>query len=196
LANDTKYIEQLIIEKVVLGDKKAFEELYYRYADKLYYFAFRFLKTREDAEGLTQDVFIKIWETRERLDPENSFNSYLFTIAKNTIFNLHRKKLNEFAYRDYLKQHFDELYSKTENDIMLAELNATINKCVEKFPPVRKKVFELSRKKGLSYKEISDELNISDKTIETHIRLALKTIREVLKAETFLSVILYIALFQ
>lgn len=194
MKSENQYIEQLILEKVVQGDKRAFEQLYHRYADKLYYFAFRFLKTSDDAEELTQDVFIKIWETRERLDPENSFNAYLFTIAKNTIFNLHRKKLNEIAYREYLRNHFDEVYSKTENDVMLSELKAVIDRCIEKLPPMRKKVFELSRKQGLSYKEISEHLNISDKTIETHIRLALKSIREILTIETFMALMLYFSI--
>ncbi|MHC1704159.1 MAG: RNA polymerase sigma-70 factor [Tenuifilaceae bacterium] len=176
---ESKNIEQKIILQVIEGNQTAFENLYNIYADKLYYFALRFLKTKEDAENLTQDVFVKIWETRDRLDPDFSFNAYLFTIAKNTIFNLHRKRVNELAYREYLGNFFDFSHSKTESDLSLKDLQERIDQSVEKFPTQRKIVYELSRKEGLSHKEIAEQLKISEKTIETHIRLALKTLRKV-----------------
>lgn len=174
---EIKHIESSIIRQIIDGDQLAFAKMYDIYAEKLYYFAFRFLKSKEDAENLTQEVFVKIWETRNRLDPDYSFNAYLFTIAKNTIFNIHRKKVNELAYREYLGYHIDNSHSKTENDVFLNDLQNQIDKCVETFPLQRKKVFELSRKDGFSHKEISQQLNISEKTIETHIRLGLKTLR-------------------
>jgi len=179
LTVESKNIEQKIILQVIEGDQTAFENLYNIYADKLYYFALRFLKTKEDAENLTQDVFVKIWETRNRLDPDFSFNAYLFTIAKNTIFNLHRKRVNELAYREYLGNFYDYSHSKTESDLSLKDLQEKIDQSVEKFPTQRKIVYELSRKEGLSHKEIAEQLKISEKTIETHIRLALKTLRKV-----------------
>ena len=183
---DNKNIEKSLVELVIKGDQSAFENLYNIYADKLYYFALRFLKTKEDAENLTQEVFVKIWETRDRLDPDYSFNAYLFTIAKNTIFNIHRKRVNERTYRDYLGNFFDFAHSKTENDLSLNDLQNRIDKCVENFPTQRKVVFELSRREGLSHKEISEQLNISEKTIETHIRLAFKTLRIALKDDLFI----------
>jgi RNA polymerase sigma-70 factor (ECF subfamily) len=180
---EIKNIERSIILQVNKGDQTAFASLYDIYAEKLFYFALRFLKSREDAENLTQEVFLKIWETRDRLDPDYSFNAYLFTIAKNTIFNIHRKKVNELAYREYLGYHFDFSHSKTENEVFLNDLQRQIDKCVATFPTQRKKVFELSRRDGLSHKEIAEQLSISDKTIETHIRLGLKTLREALKED-------------
>lgn len=182
---ETKQIESSIIRQVIDGDQLAFAKLYDIYAEKLYYFALRFLNSKEDSENLIQEVFVKIWETRDRLDPDYSFNAYLFTIAKNTIFNIHRKKVNELAYREYIGHHFDFTHSKTENEVLLNDLQNQIDKCVENFPVQRKKVFELSRKEGLNHKEISQQLNISEKTIETHIRLGLKTLREYLNTDLF-----------
>lgn len=177
---ETFNIEKNLILRIVDGDQQAFADLYDMYADKLYYFSLRFLKSKEDAENLCQEVFLKIWETRDRLNIDYSFNAYLFTIARNTIFNIHRKKLNEQAFRDYLINHGNFFHSKTEQDVFFNDLNEKVNACIETLPSQRKKVFELSRKDGLSHKEISLQLNISEKTIETHIRLALKTIREML----------------
>lgn len=175
-------------------DSIAFETLYLRYSEKLYYFAIRYLKSKEDAEGLVQDIFTKIWEIRKNLNSGQSFSSFLFTIAKNTIFNKHRKKLNENAYREHLRNYFDEVYDKTENDIILADMKARIDKSVEKFPPQRKLIYQLSREEGLSYKEIAKQLGISEKTIEAHIRLALKTLRSALSNELLFPLFLSISI--
>jgi len=193
---ETINIEKDIIRQVVQGNEQAFARLYDMYAEKLYYFAIRFLLSKEDAENLTQEVFVKIWETRDRLDTNYSFNAYLFTIAKNTIFNIHRKKLNELAYRDYLGNHVDFHHYKTENDVHLKDLQNQIDKCIEVLPAQRKKVFELSRRDGLSHKEIAEQLNISEKTIETHIRLALKSLRLVLNDDKPLLPVLIFFLLQ
>ena len=171
-ANDSE-----IIKRIKSGDSYAFEELYYKYVDKVFYFNLRYLRNREDAEGLTQEIFIKIWEIRDSLNPELSLNSYIFTIAKNTIFNKNRKKINEQAYKEYLRNHLDKVYDKTENDILLNEVRDWINKAVNDLPPQRRNIFKLSRFEGLSYKEISSRLNLSERTVESHIRLALKSIR-------------------
>ncbi|MGC9374954.1 MAG: RNA polymerase sigma-70 factor [Bacteroidales bacterium] len=192
---NSKYIDSLLIEKIKEGDSKAFEELYYKYSDKLFYFAIRYLKTKEDAEGLVQEIFIKIWENRSNLKSGLSFNAYLFTIARNSIFNLHRKNLNENAYKEYLRNYLDEYHNKTENDIILSDMKRRIDKKIEKLPPQRKLIFQLSRNEGLSYREISIKLNISEKTVEAHMRLALKSIRSAVNTEIFLPFILSIPLF-
>lgn len=192
---DLRYIEDLLIEKVLQGDHKAFEELYFMYSEQLYGFALRYLKTKEDAEGLVQEIFIKIWETRSRLKKGQSFGAYLFTIAKNTIFNQFRKKVNEKAYLEYLRNHLDNRYNKTENDVILNDIRKQIEDCIETLPPQRKLVFQMSRFKGLSHKEIAKELDISEKTVETHIRLALKTIRARFKSDMLLTAFLSLPLF-
>ena len=183
-----------IINQIKNGDDSSFDMLYHKYADKVYYFAVTYLRRQEDAEGLTQDIFIKIWENRFSLKPDLSLNSYIFTIAKNTIFNKNRKKINEQAYLEYLKNHLDNIYDKTENDIMLNEVKRWIDDVVEDLPAKRKHIFRLSRFEGLSYKEISEKLQLSERTVETHIRLALKTIRSALSKHFTVFLLLLIAL--
>ena len=195
MATEGKHIEQRIVSRIIDGDQMAFAELYDIYSEKLYYFSLKFLRSKEDAENITQEVFVKVWETRDRLDPDYSISAYLFTIARNTIFNLHRKKVNEKAYLEHLGHHIDFTHSKLEHDIVLKDLQSHVDKIIDDLPAQRKRVFELSRKDGLSHKEISQQLNISEKTIETHIRLALKDIRKFMVEDLNLS-ILFVLLTQ
>jgi RNA polymerase sigma-70 factor (ECF subfamily) len=189
------YSDDELLEGLKKNNNKAFELLYKRYSEKLYYFSIGYLKSKEDAEGLVQDIFAKIWEIRKTIKPGQSFSSFLFTIAKNSIFNKHRKKLNENTYKEHLRNYFDDIYDKTENDIILADMKSRIDKKVEELPPQRKLIYQLSREEGLSYKEIAEKLNISEKTIETHIRLALKTLRAALSNEIMFPLLLSLSYF-
>jgi len=170
--------EKQIALKVIEGNHDAFAQLYDLYAERIYYFALRFMISKEDAENVTQEVFVKLWETRDRIDVNLSLSSYLFTIARNTIFNIHRKRVNEIAYLEHLSTYLESNHVRLENEIIFRDIQEQLERIINDLPPQRKKVFDLSRKQGLSHKEIAEQLNISEKTIETHIRLALKTLRE------------------
>ena len=181
MVTKVEHTEKETVGQLIHGDRIAFTYLYNDYADKVYYFALKYLRSQEAAENLTQEVFVKLWETRDRLDPEFSFNAYLFTIARNTIFNSHRKKRNELAYLNHLNLVFNHAEFKTEQEFHLKELQVHIEQCVDKLPAQRQIVFRMSRTEGFSHKEIAMKLGISEKTIAAHIRLALKTLRKYLK---------------
>jgi RNA polymerase sigma-70 factor (ECF subfamily) len=183
LENKNEENDFFLLERLKQDDSKAFENLYFKYEKRLYSFSLKYLKNKENAESLVQDIFTKIWEIRKTLNSEQSFSSFLFTIAKNSIFNKHRKKLNEEAYKEHLRAHLDEIHDKTENDIILADMKQRIDKYIIKLPKKRQEIYLLSREEGLSYKEIAQKLNISEKTIENHIRLVLKDLRQILKNE-------------
>jgi len=86
--------EKMLISLMKAGNSFAFEKLYFCYSKKLYNFAFNILKCKEDAEGIVQNVFTKIWETRSEINTELSFGAYIFRIAKNMMLNQLRKKNN------------------------------------------------------------------------------------------------------
>jgi len=183
-------IDSDLVGKLRAGDSSAFEALFEKYYARLYYFSLRYMKQREDAEEIVQDIFVKIWEHRDRLDEMLSFSSYLFTIARNTIFNINRKTVNELAYYEYLKHFLELTHNKTENEIIYRDLKVKVDEIVDTFPKKRKKIFLLSREQGLSYKEIAEELSISEKTVEAHIYLALKTIKQTIDFNFILPLIL------
>jgi RNA polymerase sigma-70 factor (ECF subfamily) len=173
-------IDSALVNLLRQGDANAFEKLFFNFADRIYYFALRYMRNQHDAEEIVQEVFVKLWENRENLNLELSFSGYLFTIARNTIFNQNRKKVNEQAYHDYVRNYLETYSCKTEDDLIYADIKSLIDKVVEELPPQRKLIYKLSRESGLSYREIAQQLNLSERTVEAHIRLALKTLTEVI----------------
>jgi len=172
LVNESDLVIQLIN-----GDEKAFCELYAAYKERLLYFALKFVKSREFAEDIFQDVFTTIWQTRRSIDPYSSFSSYLYTIFKNRVLNQLRDKSKEEQVKaEILSQAVDYTYNTT-NQILSNELKELIRRAVEQLTPRQRKIFEMSRNGLMSHQEIADTLNISVNTVQEHISSALKTIR-------------------
>jgi len=180
-ANKNAPVSPLTIQAFKDGSERAFGQIFHDYSDRIFQFAQHFLHNRGDAEEICQEVFVKLWESRKAVDPAANFNAYLFTITRNLIFNRHKKKVHEWAYLEHLKNYLKENTDNTEQTVMLNELSEIVDKAIRAMPEKRRIVLELSRMQGLSHKEISEKLNISTKTIEVHISLALKELRIVLK---------------
>ncbi len=178
LSEKNKNTDQLLVKALRKGDFKAFETLFFKYNKKLYYFAKGHLGSREDAEGLVQEVFIKIWEKREDLNEYLSFNSYIFTITFKAILKHFRTKSREKKYMDQFFSDFIDESNETSVEVEYNNLLELANKAIEKLPEKRKLVYILSRKKGFTNQEIAEQLNISKRTVETHLQHALKFLRE------------------
>lgn len=178
METETINIDRSLVLRLKSGDNDAFEKLFQKYHKKIFFFALRYNNSKEDAEGVVQDVFIKIWNERKTLKEDLSFNSYVFTITKNHLFNINRKKLNEKAYKEYFIHHFTKADNKPEQDIIYLDLKSKLDAVIDGLPTQRKKIFIMSRRQGLSNKEIAEELDLSVRTVEVHISLALKTIKK------------------
>ena len=176
------------------GSFSAFDHIFSSFKTRLYAFAIGYLKVPEDAQELVQEVFVKVWENREMLDETRSFNSYLFTIAKNTILNDFRKRATEQSYIDYIKQNTRLTYNKAEEELEYEELLKKSSIVIELLPSRQKEIYQLSREKGLSNGEIARKLHISKKTVENQVTLATKFLQEQLGQEK-LYVLLFIFLF-
>ena len=159
--------EKAAIISLKSGDFESFDQLFNKYGKRLYGFAIGYLKSHEDAEELVQDIFVRVWENRSELDENQSFNSYLFTIAKNTILNHFRKKAYQQSYIEYIKQHTKLIHTKTEEDIIYSDLDAQAKKVIDQLPPRRREIFRLSREQGYNNEEIAQRLNISKKTLNS-----------------------------
>lgn len=172
-----------LIKGVRENDNISFEKLFVIYRVKLFNFSYKQLRSREDAEEIVQDAFVKIWENRATLNEELSFNSYLFTIAKNLIINKVRKKAAEPAVFDTVGE-YSAQDNGTQNDIIYRDFTVIAERAIQNLPAQRQLVYNLSRKDGLTYDEIGCQLGISSRTVEAHLRKALKSIREFLYIHT------------
>jgi RNA polymerase sigma-70 factor (family 1) len=184
-----------LVKSLKKGDIFAFNELFYKYSQKVYNFSMQHLKNEEDVKDLVQEIFTKIWDIREKIDEKKSFNAFLFTISLNTIRDYFRKQVkNRKLITKWLEK--AEFYSEsTLESIELASLEKAVETVVEQLPPKRQMVFRLSRNEGLSNDEIAERLNIEKKTVENHLNLALRHLRDVLQEEQSFLVILFFVLF-
>lgn len=181
----------LLAKRIRKGDIKAFDLLYHTYSQKLYGFAFSMLKNHDDAKEIVQDTFLKIWEKREMINPASSLQAFLFSVSYHTAIDLIRKRFKDDQYLTYLQAQFHENDSiTTEEPACYQELIRILDNVIGELPGQRKKIYLLSREEGLSHKEIAEKLNISVKTVENQITLALKTIRKQLISNDLLGLLL------
>jgi RNA polymerase sigma-70 factor (ECF subfamily) len=164
--------------RIKLGDEQAFELLFRKYYIRLCSFANKFLNDPEEAREIVQYVFEKIWEERDKIDPEDSLKAYLFKIAQNLSFNKLRRKKVESRYAEVLKIVYIERQEFSVHESLLVnELEEHISHSIEKLPSKCRTIFELSRIEGLKYREIADTLNISVKTVEAQMSKAIRSLR-------------------
>lgn len=164
--------------RIKLQDEQAFELLFRRYYHRLCAFANKFLNNPEEAQEVVQEVFTRIWESRDDIDPQESLTSYIFKITRNLSVSRLRRRRVESAYNDVLKLVYIEHSEFTSLDLLIGkELEANIATAIGKLPGQCRKIFELSRIEGLKYNEIAKTLNISVKTVETQMSRALKSLR-------------------
>jgi len=170
------------LESLRNASKQSFENLYHRYSGKLYNFVMKVSKgDTYIAEELVQRTFIKVWETKEYVNPDKSFISYLCTIAKNMLLNEYEHQTVQYIYHEYVKLNMTEIDSLTEKEVEKDLLEEYIEILTENLPPKRREIFILSRKEGLSNKKISELLQISESTIETQLSKALSFMKSQLQ---------------
>lgn len=171
--------EKRLLTELKNGSFHAFERLYNMYSGKLYNFIMRISSGNQYmAEEVVLSAFIRVWEVRERVEPESSFISFLCTIAKNLLMNMYQRQTVEYVYNEYLKNTGVDRDSQTEESIDLRFLNEYIDSLAEELPAQRKKIFILSKRQNYTNKEIAEMMGISESTVATQLSLAVKFMRE------------------
>ena len=173
------------------GDKLAFKSLFDKYGARLYAFAMKYLRDKEDAEDLLNEVFLKIWENRHSLKTHLSFQAYLFTIAYNNIRLRFLKKCREEKYvRIFAEEYLSET-SKTEEQLDYNLFTQKIDQIIDMLPPRRKEVFTLSYKQELKNHQIAEQLGVSEYFVKNQLAIARKFILDKVKEGSFLALILF-----
>lgn len=175
--------ESCLIKEISNGNEKAYEDLFFKYYYQLCKFAVNTTNCDDLARDAVQEVFLNIWINREAWVIKHSLKAYLYQAVRNHALNLAeqqrvRQKLSEKLYEnpDQLSEYIVDENSSTAKD--LSGLVSQIWDLVEAMPEQRKMVFELHRKHGLSYSEISEVMGIAKKTVENHMGKAFQEVRE------------------
>ena len=167
-----------LARKIKNGDKTAFDAFYTRHSNALISFLCSKGLSQQEAEDLLQQAFLIIWEKRKEINPDLSLRSFLFTTAYRRMLNVFRDRKNsvpDYAYA--LAADGQNPEESTETRQAMQKLHSTL----EEMPEKRRRVFELCYMQEFTYKEAAEALEVSPKTIENHMALALRDLREALK---------------
>ena len=187
----TTISDQALIKDLMKGDAYAFDKIFHRYNKKVYAFSLKNLKKKEDAEGVVQEVFFSLWEEKSKLQDVRNLNAWIFTIC----YNIIRKRFNQLARERKHLQKFAEITLSDDNStatgIEYNDLLVKAEAIIEKLPVRQKTVFNLSRKEDLSNAEISEQLNITKKTVENHLTKAKAFVRQALVDDRLISFLFF-----
>lgn len=178
MKNEPYYTEQELISLLRSGSQFAFERLFENYSQKLYRFSLSYLKSETEAEEIVQDVFLKLWENRDKLRNETSFQSYLFTIAFNDIRKNFNKKARDERYRteifDFLSDENPSIETNPDFETLVVKLESLI----DQMPDRRKEIFRKRKQEGKAIRDIAREMEISQKTVENQITEAMNFLKK------------------
>ena len=174
-----------LMQQVAAGDQTAFRQVYGGFYKRLYQFALAIVKTREVAEEIVEDIFVKIWQQRETLPSIQNLRVYLYTATKNSSLNYLSRKARASITEpfDHIHVGLNESALTPEQILITAEIHQKIQTAVDALPPRCKMIFKLVREDGLRYKEIAEILHISVNTIDAQMAIAVKRITLAIEAQ-------------
>ena len=180
LASNTQHSDSDLFKLVSQGDEKAFRQVFDLYRNKLYFFVLHIVSNEAASEELVQDIFLRLWISRQALGGVSSPDSYLFIIAKNRSLDYIQQAAKERRMKNVLTHTMALGENTTEEDINLNESKRLIEAAISKLPPQQARVFRLSKEQGLKRTEIAEALNISENTVKNHLGEAIRFIKKYL----------------
>lgn len=180
-----------LVLKIKRDEKDAFQELFERYAPRIYSFSLSYLKNKNDAEELVQNVFLKIWEKRTLLDTNQNLKAFIFKVAVNTIYDFIRRKNIEHAFEDYARLNYNANENYTWHTVIFEEMKQNLFDLVSQLPEQQQKIFQLSKFDGLTNDEIAKKLKLSKRTVENHLYRALAFLKDHFKNESFIGLLFF-----
>jgi RNA polymerase sigma-70 factor (family 1) len=179
-----------LLDLVRLGNERAFSEIYDRYFGLLYLHALNRLKDRDEAKDVVQDVFSSLWSAREHLEMKINFSNYLYTSVRNRILNLIAHKSVKEKYINSLSPN-SHIEAITDFRVRENQLRELIEEEINKLPLRMKTVFLLSRKSNKTYIEIARDLSITEQSVRSHVKNALRILRVKLSLIIFMILLFY-----
>ncbi|WP_018626198.1 RNA polymerase sigma-70 factor [Niabella aurantiaca] len=166
--------DKKLLTEIAAGREQAFRHLFNKYHQRVGSYIVQITGSRELAEEVVQDVFLKLWMNRSTLETVNNIDAYLFVLAKNHALNYLRKLARELKQQEKWKK--DPSAAPAADDLPENAYYRQLDEAIDQLPPQQKKVYLLSRHQRLKYAEIAQELNLSRETVKSYLRIATASI--------------------
>jgi len=170
--------EKELLSSLSKGNEEALKFIYQKYWERLFLSAYNVLKDKEACEDIVQEIFIQLWQKKEQLVIKTSLDAYLVSATRYQVFHLIRKGFKRKELFENLEERFSTEGADASLDVK--ETQKTIDVVVDNLPEKCKIIYKLSRENHLSYKQIAEQLQISPKTVENQLAIALKRLRNAL----------------
>lgn len=169
--------ETELLGRIARGDQRAFSTIYHLYYDKIYKFSFRLLLSEELSEEIVQETMLLIWQGGDKLKEIRNLDAYLKTVAKRKVIALYRRKAIEDRAVKELKAAYSDAHNETEEGILHRESRKILDEGIMLLPSQQRLVYQLCYQDGLKYEEAAEKLHISHGTVQSHMKQALKFLR-------------------
>ncbi len=185
------YSDYELITSLMQHSEPALESIYNKYAERIYKFSFFLLKDTGMSEDAVQEVFVKLWDSRSKLDPEGNLWTFLYVLAKRITLNKLRSYNRSEALMDNIWNNISQKSECPHEKLIAKELSKHLEWVLQELPDRQRQVFTLSRFEGFSHQEIAQQLDISPNTVKNHMIQALKIIRKQRYDVDFLLVLIW-----
>lgn len=187
--------EKELLSRISQGDEHAFGELFHIWKNKLYFFVYKISNSQQIAEDVVQEVFIKLWLNRGKLNSVDNFNAWLFRIAQNHLISGMRRMAVETTILADLQAKAPSQFENADETLLLKQLEQKIQEAVNNLPQRQKQIYTMARIEGLKQEEIANQLSLSISTIQNHMTEALKNIKKQIEKDYSSSLYIYVLLF-
>jgi len=177
-------INKDLTRRLQKDDKEAFNILYWNYHSAIYYNVLKLTRHSIIAEDIVQEVFIKLWEKRQSLDPEQEISGWLFVVSHNKSVNYLKQKLKESLDQTGFPLFIEDTLEDTIDigDDLINAHASILEKAIEQLSPQKRKVFELCKLRRKTYEEVAEELNLSKHTVKEYLSEAVLSIKNYIKS--------------
>lgn len=186
--------ENLLVREMQQGSEEAFTTLYNHYAPRLYVNIFRMVKDDLQAGELVQELFTRIWQKRSNKGIGENFEGYIYRIAQNLVYDFFRKLKRDHQLLEKFRTLAEENYEYIEEGLQHKQHSHFLHKAIEQLPPQQKKVYELIKENGCTYKKAAEIMGISPLTVKEYIVAVNKSIRNYILSHTDAAVLITILL--